>query len=528
MVRSSCMRTLTVLAASLVMASIAAVPQAEATTSGRTAADKAIATVTKKVALEGMLKHEQRFQEIADANSDNRASGQPGYDASVRYVARTLRKAGYEVTIQPYQFAYFERFGASFAQVAPVPTTYVEDVDFDLMDYSGSGDATAPVVSIDLSLTPPRASTSGCEPEDFRNADGTSKVAGRIALMQRGACGFGQKVVNAEAAGAVGAVMMNQGNGDPITNVDRYGLFGGTLGIPVGIPTVSVTYFQGEAFANTPGLVLRVQAETVSTFSSTSNVIAETKHGRTDNVVMAGAHLDSVPGGPGINDNGSGAAALLEIAVKMAKLKTPNAVRFAWWGAEEAALQGSNHYVTNLSAAELENIAGYLNFDMIASPNYTFGVLDGDDSAQEGGGPGPAGSGAIEAVFNQFFAARGEFTKASDLSGRSDYSPFQVRGVPVGGLFTGAETIKSADDVAKWGGIAGEQMDPCYHSACDSLTPEQDGAPPGVHDALEASGYRLRGNLNTYAFDVNADAVATAIVTFAYDTSTVNGGGGGL
>jgi Zn-dependent M28 family amino/carboxypeptidase len=475
------------------------------------------------VTLKDMLRHEQHLQRIADANNDNRASGQPGYDASVDYVVHRLRKAGYDVTVQPYQFAYFERFSASFAQVAPVPTTYVEDVDFDLMDYSGSGDVTAPVVGVDLSLAPPRASTSGCQPADFRNADGSSKVAGKIALMQRGECGFGQKVVNAEAAGAVGAVMMNQGNGDPATNPDRYGLFGGTLGVPVGIPTVSVTYFQGEAFANTPGLVLRIQAETISTFSQTANVIAQTKHGRTDNVVLAGAHLDSVTGGPGINDNGSGVAALLEIAVEMAKLKTPNAVRFAWWGAEEAALQGSNHYVTNLSDAELENIALYLNFDMIASPNYTLGVLDGDDSAQQGGGPGPAGSGAIEAVFEQFFAAHGEPVKASDLAGRSDYAPFQVNGVPVGGLFTGAEVPKSADDVAKWGGIAGQQMDPCYHSSCDSLTPEQDGAPVGVHDALEASGYRLRGNLNTYAFDLNADAAATAIVTFAYDTSAVNG-----
>ena len=208
----------------------------------------------------------------------------------------------------------------------------------------------------------------------------------------------------------------------------------------------------------------------------------------------------------------------------MAKSKTPNAVRFAWWGAEEAGLQGSNFYVNNLSEAELADIALYLNFDMIASPNYTFGVYDGDDSAAEGAGPGPAGSGPIEDVFQDFFAARGEATKASDFTGRSDYGPFIANGIPAGGLFTGAETIKTAADVALWGGLAGEQMDVCYHDPCDSLTPEQDGAPAGVHDALAATGYDLYGNLNTYAFDVNADATATAIVTFAYDTSTVNGG----
>jgi Zn-dependent M28 family amino/carboxypeptidase len=145
------------------------------------------------------------------------------------------------------------------------------------------------------------------------------------------------KVANAEAAeaaGAVGAVVFNQGNGDPVTNADRYELFAGTLGGPVGIPAVSVSYATGEAFATTPGLVLRITADTISEIRSTENVLAQTRNGRTDNVVMAGGHLDSVPEGPGINDNGTGSAALLEVALQMAKVKPNNAVRFAWWGAE--------------------------------------------------------------------------------------------------------------------------------------------------------------------------------------------------
>jgi len=506
---------LTVLAASLLVASVAL-----ATPAAASPADD-IATVTKTVTLKGLLKHSDRLQAIADANGDNRASGLPGYDASAAYVANKMRGAGYNVTVQPFDFPYFEEFGSAFQQTAPTPTTYVDGEDYDLMDFSGAGDVTAPVVNVDLNLTPPRASTSGCEPADF-----PASVAGKIALVQRGTCTFGTKVANAEAAGAVGAVVMNQGNGDPVANADRYVLFAGTLGGPVGIPAVSVSYFQGEEFANTAGLVLRIQADTISTIRSTSNVFAQSRSGRTDNVVMAGAHLDSEPDTTGINDNGSGSAALLEVAIKMGKLRTPNAVRFAWWGAEEAGLQGSTFYVNSLSAAERADIALYLNFDMIASPNYTFGVYDGDDSAQEGSGPGPAGSAAIEDVFEEFFAARGEPTKASDFTGRSDYGPFIAVGIPAGGLFTGAETIKSAADVALWGGLAGEQMDVCYHDPCDSLTPEQDNAPPGVHDALAATGYQLYGNLNTYAFDVNADAVATAVVTFAHDTSTVKGDAG--
>jgi Zn-dependent M28 family amino/carboxypeptidase len=203
---------------------------------------------------------------------------------------------------------------------------------------------------------------------------------------------------------------MNQGNGDPVANADRYELFEGTLGGPVGMPAVSV-----------------------STIRSTSNVLTQSTSGRTDNVVMAGAHLDSEPDTTGINDNGSESVALLEVAVEMAKLETPNAVRFAWWGAEEASLQGSTFHVNSLSDAELATIALYLNFDMIASPNYTFGVYDGDDSAGEGVGPGPAGSAAIEQVFLKFFAARGEATKASDFTGRSDYGPSSRPGSRPGG-----------------------------------------------------------------------------------------------
>ena len=155
-------------------------------------------------------------------------------------------------------------------------------------------------------------------------------------------------------------------------------------------------------------------------------------------------------------------------------------------------------------------------------------MYDGDDSAAEGSGPGPVGSAEIEDVFEGFFAARGEATKAADFTGRSDYGPFIAVGIPAGGLFTGAEAHQDRQPTSRSGAASrASRYDPCYHDPCDSLTPEQDGAPAGVHDALDASdGYDLFGNLNTFAFDVNADAIATAVITFAYDTSTVNGGAG--
>ncbi|MFC3505286.1 M28 family peptidase [Micromonospora krabiensis] len=474
--------------------------------------------LTKAVTLKGVLRHLDAFQKIADANGGNRGSGLPGYDASADYVAGKLKKAGYTVTRQPFEFNFFEEFGSSFARTSPPPATdYVAGTDYDLMDFSGAGDVTASVVPVDLALTPPRASTSGCEASDF-----TSAVTGRIVLVQRGGCPFGQKVTNAEAAGAVGAILMNQGDGDPVTNVDRYALFAGTLGNPVGIPAVSVSYFLGEQLAATADLAVRITADTTSEIRATENVIAERRTGRADNVVMAGAHLDSEPDTAGINDNGTGSAALLEVALQMAKVKSNNRVRFAWWGAEEANLVGSTFYVNSLTAEQVEDLALYLNFDMIGSPNYVFGVYDGDDSAQTGAGPGPEGSAQIEDVFESFFARRGLPTNAADFTGRSDYGPFIAVGVPAGGLFTGAEVLKTAEDVAKYGGVEGAQYDPCYHDPCDSLRPVTDGADAALYAQLR-SLYRLYGNVNTYALDVNADALATAVITFAYDTSAVNG-----
>ncbi|GAB3833635.1 M28 family metallopeptidase [Dactylosporangium cerinum] len=475
--------------------------------------------LTKAVTLPGVLRHLLALQLIGDLNGGNRASGTAGHRRSADYVATLLQHAGYQVTRQPFQFNFCDETSSSFAQTAPAPATYVEGTDYDLMTCSGSGDVTAAVVPVDLNLVAPRvAVTSGCEAADF-----TAAVVGQIALMQRGGCPFGTKVANAEAAGAAGAIVMNQGNGDPVTAPDRYSLLLGTLGAPVGIPAVGVSYGSGEAFAATPGLTVHLAASTTAEVRDTENVIAETKTGRADNVVMAGSHLDSVPEGNGINDNGSGSAALLEIALQMARTKPANKVRFAWWGAEEASLVGSTFYVNNLTPAQRAEIRLYLNFDMVASPNYMFGVYDGDDSAAEGSGPGPAGSAQIEGLFEAFFASRGQSTNAADFSGRSDYGPFIAAGVgiPAGGLFTGAEGIKTAADVAKYGGVAGAAYDPCYHDPCDDLfRVVQKGGDAALYAQLR-SQYTLFGNINTFALDTNADAIATAVITYAFDTSTI-------
>jgi Zn-dependent M28 family amino/carboxypeptidase len=222
------------------------------------------------------------------------------------------------------------------------------------------------------------------------------------------------------------------------------------------------------------------------------NVIAETSGGNARNVVMAGAHLDSVQEGPGINDNGSGSAALLETAIQMAKVKPTNKVRFAWWGAEESGLLGSEHYVAELSDEAADDIALYLNFDMVASPNYMFGIYDGDNSGGTAA-PGfiPPGSAQIEDVFEAFYASRGEPSQDSEFSGRSDYGPFIAVGIPAGGLFTGAEVPKTAAEAALCGGVAGAALDPCYHAFCDNLTRRRHNA------ALYASSRRTTSSSAT-------------------------------
>jgi Zn-dependent M28 family amino/carboxypeptidase len=277
--------------------------------------------------------------------------------------------------------------------------------------------------------------------------------------------------------------------------------------VPIGdtpglnIPVVAATFAVGADLASLPGSTVTVKVDFTEETRQAWNVFAESKQGNANNVVMAGAHLDSVQDGPGINDNGSGSATLLEVAVQMAKVKPNAKVRFAWWGAEEEGLLGSEHYVATLPQAEQDEIALYLNFDMVGSPNYFFGIYDGDNSS--GTAPPdfiPPGSAQIEDVFEKFYADRGVPSDDTEFSGRSDYGPFIAVGIPAGGLFTGAEEVKTAEEAARYGGTAGIAYDPCYHQPCDDI-----------------------GNVNATALDVNADAIATAVITFAFDTSTVNG-----
>ena len=434
------------------------------------------------VTVEGVREHQAAFQAIADANNGIRTSGTPGYNASAAYVADRMTAAGYNVTVQEFQFQTFIVLSPSvLEQVAPQP---IGPIVNNIMSYSGSGDVTAAVTAL---AAPPADATPGCEAADFAGFP-----AGNIALISRGGCTFALKATNAYNAGASGVVIYN--------NIP--GTLNGTLGngFTLDISVTSVTQAVGQQLAATTGLDLRLKTDTFRGIATTSNVIAESKSGDPNNVIMAGAHLDSVNAGPGIQDNGSGSAAILEVAEQMAKVNPRNKVRFAWWGAEESGLVGSTYYVNNLSPEEQAKITLYLNFDMIGSPNHVFFIYDGDDSDGVGAPAGPAGSAQIEKTFEKYYNMVGQPYKGTDFSGRSDYGPFIAVGIPSGGLFTGAEGIKTAEEAAIWGGTAGDQYDPCYHLACDTYD-----------------------NISLHALDVNSDAVAYGVLQYAMNTQEING-----
>jgi hypothetical protein len=451
------------------------------------------------VTLDGVRAHQAALQAIADANGGTRAAGTPGYDASVDYVAETMEAAGYDVVIVPFELTLPPE--ATLTQTAPVAADYQTGA----FTGTGFGAVTGPVIGVDLALgtsawpADPATSTSGCEASDFAGLDfsGPSDVA----LLQRGACFFATKAANAEAAGAEAVVMMNQGN-----TLDRTGLIIGNAsafpnGDPSGLttPLVGASFFDGITLSQT-GSAAYVHVAPPATIVQ-SNVLAERPGQNDSNVIIAGAHLDSVNEGPGIQDNGSGSAALLETAVQMAKVKTVNRVRFAWWGAEESGLVGSTTYVDSLTAEELEQIALYLNFDMIGSPNYVYFVYDGDGSEGPGSTAGPPGSDQIEYLFEHYYTQAGQPFKGVLLNAKpSAHFPFLTAGIPVGGIFTGDSGIKTAEEVALWGGTAGDQYDPCYHLACDTFD-----------------------NISLQALDVNADAVAYAVLQYAMSIESING-----
>jgi len=431
------------------------------------------------VDIDDLMVHLQALQDIADANDSNRGATTPGFDASVDYVTDQLEEVGYAVSLHEFTITGEVVNQPPEMELLSDGTVFVEGVDFTTMTYSGSAEVVGPVIPVDLQLPPgPVAndSSSGCEPGDFFGFP-----EGGIALIQRGSCSFRDKAELAVAAGASAVLVFNEGQ------AGRTGLFAATLGEGdlVDTPVMVLTFAAGETLAEAADAGdtnLRVLADTELVDMPTVNVIAETA-GVTEDVVVVGAHLDSVTQGPGINDNGSGAMLVLEMARAVAReeISTNNTIRWVLWGGEELGLLGSFDYVRGLNSSEKSNILANLNFDMVASPNPVRFVYDGDGS--DSSESGPVGSGQIEAMFNDWFEALDMQTQPTPFDGRSDYGPFIWAGIPAGGLFTGAEQRKTEAQEEAYGGTSGLAYDACYHQGCDTI----ENVDPGVYAEMAAA-----------------------------------------
>ena len=450
------------------------------------------------VSVPEITEHQTALQRIASLNNDTREVFSTGYQESVDYVVSTLKAAGYSPQVNQFNFpVWSESQPPVLNMVSPTPKTYVpgdaDDSDLPTADFITMANSptvvltNAPVFPVGGIVDPPTGgSASGCAAGDYAG------VSGKVALVQRGTCPFVTKWSLAQAAGATGVIIYNEGNTPTRQNpifVDNQPDPPATIAAVITSYTLGNELLQAYKQGKNPTVDFKVYGTFTDRFLP--QVIAETPDGDPNHVVVVGAHLDSRPEGPGINDDGSGTATLLAQAEELANghYNLRNKIRFAWWGAEENGLVGSTYYAHNLSQAEVDKIDVMLDYDMLASPNYVRFVYDGDGNAEEGNPAGPEGSGKVEQVFDDWFRAQGLASERVPFDGRSDYVGFTDRGIPAGGVFAGAEGVKTPEEEAVYGGAAGSWYDPCYHQLCDNLITVLTGVP-----ALDADGLAPNGD----------------------------------
>jgi hypothetical protein len=470
--------------------------------------------------------HMKAFQAIADANPGpdghpSRNSGEPGYKASADYVANLMSAAGYDVTIQTYHFFYFAFVGTPlFSEVSPTAH------DYTIVDEWNAGQATGattadvqPAGGFVLPPTPLSSSTSGCTAADF-----SGFVSGRIALIQRGGCNFGVKVQNAQAAGASGVIIFNEGN------PGRTAVLAGSLVDAAGnriVPTIPVAFtsfatgthlldeYQQAVQAGTalPVVHLDIQA-IVDPNREDYNVIADSKGGNKNHVVVVDAHLDAIYGA-GMLDNASGSTTILDIALKMKNVTPLNKLRFIWFGGEELGLLGSQYYVANLSKTELSHIGYDLDADVTATPNYTIGVLDP-------AGPDLFGGTSTQTFPNRVYKASGvardqaiEYFDSVGLNHElfspvgTDAINFNFVGIPASGLLTGQDCCKTQEEVALFGGFEGNF----------------EGNVPSFDGGCVDNPFRWCDNLDNNdpaVLTFMSKAFATMVVQMAFDTKVMS------
>ncbi|HZX07673.1 M28 family peptidase [Kribbella sp.] len=463
-----------------------------------------------------LWKHMVKFQQIADANPGadghpSRNSGEPGYKASADYVASVMKAAGYDVKLQEYKFHYFSFVGTPvMREDSPAPQSFGLVTDFNPATVAGSVTAKVqPAGGIVVPATPAPSSASGCAAADFAGF-----VPGNIALIQRGTCTFAQKVANAEAAGASAAVIFNEGN------PGRTSAFSGSLAGTEKIPVLFTSYAVGtqllSQYVPGTGPVLTVNVQVIDDPNRSDwNVIADSKGGDPNNVLVIDAHLDAIYGA-GMLDNASGSATILDIAQQLKNTSTRNHLRFIWFGGEELGLFGSKYYVNTLPASELAKIKFDLDADVTATPNYVAGVLDPKDGVTLfGRGPGtpmPPSIFAPSAIGRDFgidyLNSIGKNHILFSADG-TDAFEFQLAGVPASGVLTGQDCCKLASDVALFGGYEGNF----------------EGNVPGTDGGCVDNPFRWCDNLSNndpVVMTWMSKAFANMVGHMAYDTQVFN------
>ncbi|ODQ67758.1 Zn-dependent exopeptidase [Nadsonia fulvescens var. elongata DSM 6958] len=398
-----------------------------------------------------------------------RVIGSPGHEKTIEYIKSELSKLGdyYNVSTQDFEaysgFVYESRLVIN----GEIPKSA------EPLSLTGPTKDKEPVYGRIVHVP-----NGGCSVSDFDSV----LASDSIALIERGTCSFGVKSENAGAAGAFAAVIFDNQPGDTLH---------GTLGevLPHQVATFGINREDGQKYVKLieEGKALEGSAyiDGYINVITTQNIIAETRGGNADSIVCLGAHSDSVAEGPGINDDGTGTISLLEVASGLANYNVTNKVRFAWWSAEEEGLVGSNYYVSQLSPEENRKIRVFMDYDMMASPNYAYQIYDSDNSAN------PNGSSELRQLYIDFYESQGVNYTFIPFDGRSDYYAFIENGIPGGGVATGAEGIKTEEEVELFGGKAGEWYDSCYHQLCDDTT-----------------------NLNYDAWLINTRLIAHSVATY--------------
>ncbi|CAE6354650.1 unnamed protein product [Rhizoctonia solani] len=469
----------------------------------------------ESITIDGLMTHAKKWQEFADRANGTRSFGTKGYQLSADYVYDLAKRSGYKVTRQGVKYPQSTIYSQGLT---------VEDKVFgkgQVIAFSYSPATPKEGITASLVLVPDKPDNvtgAGCDVSDYAGLD----LVGKIALVARGSCAFAIKSTLAKNAGAAGAIIYNNvANQGPISSRISYNVSESVPTVMIGLEAAEPFIARLNASESSGPVVATLKVDSLVKDVISENIIAQTLWGNQNNVIHVGGHLDSVPAGPGVNDDGSGSATVAELLVQLAKFKpSKNAVRFSWWTNEgkstleykievqlmriyeqklESIFSGSQYYVDSLSDAEKKKIALYINLDMTASPNYLYGIHDGDNSAGSNNVTPPPGSAALEKLFQDDFESKKLPWASYAFTSSSDYDAFLKAGIPAGGLATGAGGIKSEAQAAKFGGQAGVAFDKCYHQACDTIE-----------------------NVAKDAFLVNARSVAHVIATTAKSTAVID------